>query len=44
MVPVPPEGSMPPAQLLETCDMDPETLLRLTREGWLEVSPAETPG
>lgn len=44
MVPVAPEGSMPPAQLLDACDMDAETMLRLTREGWLEISPAATPG
>lgn len=35
---------MYPAQLLEACSMDPETLLRLTREGWLQVSPAEPQG
>lgn len=44
MTQVVPEGAMPPGQLLEACDMDADVLLKLTREGWLEVSPAAPPG
>lgn len=39
----PPPGSVHPAELLEECALDGETLLRLTREGWLELSPAAPP-
>ncbi|CAM9898804.1 unnamed protein product [Ectocarpus fasciculatus] len=40
----PPPGSAHPAQLLEECSVDGTTLLRLTKEGWLELSPAAPPG
>ncbi|CAM9728003.1 unnamed protein product [Ectocarpus sp. 12 AP-2014] len=40
----PPPGSAHPAQLLEECSVDGATLLRLTKEGWLELSPAAPPG
>lgn len=39
----PPPGSLHPAELLEECALDGETLLRLTKEGWLELSPAAPP-
>ncbi|CAN0074750.1 unnamed protein product, partial [Ascophyllum nodosum] len=41
-VPVPPEGGLPPSELLRACELDPATLLRLIRKGWLEVTPADS--
>ncbi|CAM9884631.1 unnamed protein product, partial [Pylaiella littoralis] len=38
--PSPPPGSAHPAELSEECAVDGATLLRLTRGGWLELSPA----
>lgn len=35
-----PFGTAHPAELLEECALDGVTLLRLTSEGWLELSPA----